>query len=149
MLQVAWERCLIDETKVSLYTVPSCKDEMEILQHHTILKFLLGNCTDFAGEEMPLQSKGSALGVLVDHTLKCHCELAGEGIEYSFGMCQEFLPPATINRQMKKSFRNTIKKCAINRENKQVLEKGKTVCASISCNALWAAADISSIEQFI
>jgi hypothetical protein len=55
MLQVAWEWGLIGETKMSLYIVPKCKDEMGIPQHHKSLKFLLGNSTDFVEEEMLLQ----------------------------------------------------------------------------------------------
>jgi hypothetical protein len=31
-----------------------------------------------------LQYYGRQMGVLVDWTPKCHCELAGEGIEYSW-----------------------------------------------------------------
>jgi hypothetical protein len=53
------------------------------LQHHSSLKYLLGNCTDFEEVESMLQSIGSALGVTIDWMPKCHCELAGEGIEYS------------------------------------------------------------------
>ena len=37
-----------------------------------------------------------------------------------------------------------VKKCSIIREKIQVVKKGKTVCASISCIALQAAADVSS-----
>jgi hypothetical protein len=70
-------------------------------------------------------------------------------------MHQEFLPPAAIERQKKKRKLQdhceimTIKKCTIDRESTKVLKKGKTVCAGVSCIALWAAADISSIKQFI
>ena len=114
MLQVAWERGLIDKAKVALYTVPGHKDEMVILQHHTSLKFLLGSCTDFAEEEMLLQSKGSALGVLVDHTPKCHCELAGEGIEYSWGCTKNFYRQQPLkDKRKKESFRNTARLCQL------------------------------------
>ncbi len=110
MLQVAWERGLIDETNVALYTVPGCKDEMGILQHHTSLKFLLGNCTDFVEEEMLLQSKGSALGVLVDRTPKCRCELAGEGIEYLWGCTKNFYRQQPLkDKRKKESFRITVR----------------------------------------
>jgi hypothetical protein len=35
-----------------------------------------------------LQTNGREMGMLVDRTPKCHCKLAGEGIEYScLGMC--------------------------------------------------------------
>jgi hypothetical protein len=85
MLQVAWERGLIDENNLSLHTVTGCKDELGIMQQHTSLKFLLGNCTNFEEEESLLQSKGRLLGAINDCMHQCHCELVGEGIEYSCG----------------------------------------------------------------
>jgi hypothetical protein len=41
------------------------------------------NCEDFKEEESLLQANRCEMGVLVDRTLKCHCELAGEGIKYN------------------------------------------------------------------
>jgi hypothetical protein len=35
-----------------------------------------------------LQSIGQILGVVVDRTPKCHCKIAGEGIEYSWGLAK-------------------------------------------------------------
>ena len=49
------------------------------------------NCLDFEEEETLLQSMGRGMGVLVDRTPKCHCEMAGEGIEYSCGCQKQFL----------------------------------------------------------
>jgi hypothetical protein len=39
---------------------------------------------DFIEEETLLQYHEKALGVIVDRTLKCHPEVAGEGIEYNW-----------------------------------------------------------------
>ena len=36
-------------------------------------------------EESMLQTMGRKIDILVDRKPKCHCELAGEGIEYSWG----------------------------------------------------------------
>jgi hypothetical protein len=47
------------------------------------LKFLPGNCNDFINEESILLYYACLMGVTVDHTPKCHCELAGKGIKYS------------------------------------------------------------------
>jgi hypothetical protein len=66
------------------------KDQFGIHQHHTSLKHLLGYCRDFQEEESLLQTMGQKLGVTVDHTPKCHCELAGEGIEYSWGCAKKY-----------------------------------------------------------
>ena len=49
----------------------------------------MSNCLDFTEEESLLQSMGQstgavvATGAVVDRP-KCHCEVAGEGIEYSW-----------------------------------------------------------------
>jgi hypothetical protein len=45
---------------------------------------LVANCSDVENEETMLQTKGQG-GELVDRTPKCHCGLAGKGIEYSWG----------------------------------------------------------------
>jgi hypothetical protein len=44
----------------------------------------MASCTDFEEEETLLQVMASKMGVLVDRSPKCHCEIAGEGIEYSW-----------------------------------------------------------------
>jgi len=46
---------------------------------------MLGNCSNFQNELSALQVLGKELGVVVDSTPKYHAELAGEGIEYSWG----------------------------------------------------------------
>ncbi len=48
------------------------------------LKYLLGNCEDFINEESMLQYYGRMMGITINRTPKCHCKLAGEGIEYSW-----------------------------------------------------------------
>ncbi len=45
----------------------------------------MANCLDFEKEESLLQVNGHEMEVLVDRTPKCHCELASEGIEYTWG----------------------------------------------------------------
>jgi hypothetical protein len=47
------------------------------------LKYLMANCTNFMEEESLLQSNGWKMGVIIDWAPKCHCELVGEGVEYS------------------------------------------------------------------
>jgi hypothetical protein len=46
----------------------------------------MASCLDFAEEMTALQHVGSELGVSVIITPKFHAELAGEGIEYSWGV---------------------------------------------------------------
>jgi hypothetical protein len=42
------------------------------------------SCTNFIEEESLLQSMGHQMGATIDRMPKCHPELAGEGIEYSW-----------------------------------------------------------------
>ena len=85
LLQVLWEHGFIDELRLETYTLNGKQDAFRFVQKDFSLKLLKGNCLDFEEEEILLQSMGREMGVLVDRTPKCHCELAGEGIEYSWG----------------------------------------------------------------
>ncbi len=58
---------------------------MGLIRTGTSLLELVANYSDFENEDTMLQTKGQEMGVLVDRTPKCHCELAGEGMEYSWG----------------------------------------------------------------
>ncbi len=76
------------------------------------LKHLLGSSRDFEEEESLLQAQGRSLSVTVDRTPKCHCELAGEGIEYSWGCAKNFYRQQPIREKRKKeNFRNTVRTC--------------------------------------
>jgi hypothetical protein len=46
---------------------------------------VLADGTNFLNEKICLLYLGEWLGVEVDHLTKCHPEIAGEGIEYSWG----------------------------------------------------------------
>jgi hypothetical protein len=39
--------------------------------------------SDFEGQETMLQLKATEMGIFIDQMPKCHCELAGEVIEYA------------------------------------------------------------------
>jgi hypothetical protein len=60
------------------------KDALGSTINETSLKYLLRNCNDFINKELMLQYYGRLMGVTVDQTPKCHSEMAGEGIEYSW-----------------------------------------------------------------
>jgi hypothetical protein len=49
---------------------------------------VLADCTDFLEEKTCLIYLGERLGIDVDRSTKCHPELAGEGIEYSWGQAK-------------------------------------------------------------
>ena len=92
LLQVLWERGFINTSKnvKSYYTINGTKNTFGIIQTDMSLKYLMAACTDFEEEETLLQSMGRKMGVLVDRMPKCHCELAGEGIKYSWGCSKNF-----------------------------------------------------------
>lgn len=70
----------------------------------------MSNCLDFEEEETLLQSRGREMGVLVDRTPKRHCELAGKGIEYSWGSCAKnfYRRVALWRKKGKENFRSVV-----------------------------------------
>jgi hypothetical protein len=88
MLQILWERGFIDpsiEDPEKHYTLDG-KDGDGAVDESRSLKYLIRHCYDFDHEQTMMQYIGEKLGVIVDRTPKCHCEMAGEGIEYSWGL---------------------------------------------------------------
>jgi hypothetical protein len=112
ILQVLWERGFIDEANINQYTMDGRKDAFGVHQPQTSLKHLLSSCTDFEEEESLLQSMGRRMGVLVDRTPKCHCELAGEGIEYSWGCSKNYYRSLPLKeKKTKELFKTSVRKC--------------------------------------
>jgi len=86
MEQTLWESGWIDAKRPRKdYSKLGTKDSMGLIRTGTSLLELVENYSDFENEDTMLQTKGQEMGVLVDRTPKCHCELVGEGIEYSWG----------------------------------------------------------------
>ena len=64
---------------------------------------------DFINELTLLQFHGNKLGVIVDRSPKCHPEIAGEGIEYLWGLSKVWYRKAPIARKRsKESFRTLV-----------------------------------------
>ena len=99
LLRILWERGFIDELRLENYMLNGKHDAFGFVQKDFSLKSLKGNCLDFEEEETLLQSMGKEMGVLVDRTPKCHCELAGEGIEYSWGCAKNFYCRVSLKRK--------------------------------------------------
>ena len=118
LLQVAWERGFIDPTisnPKNYYTIVGRKNALGILMPETSLKQILANCSDFEEEETMLQSMGRNMGVLVDQTPKCHPELAGEGIEYSWGCAKNRYHQLPIaEKKRKEKFVGSMRLCLSN-----------------------------------
>ena len=112
LLQVLWERGFIDVNHLSAYTIDGRKDAYGVVQKETSLKHLMTNCTDFEEEESLLQSMGRRMGILVDRTPKCHCEMAGEGVEYSWGCAKNAYRAKPIGEKRgKETYRNAVRTC--------------------------------------
>ena len=112
LLQILWERGWVDISRLGKYTIDGSKDGFGIKQLDTSLKFLMANCVDFEEEESLLQSMGTKMGVIIDRTPKCHCELAGEGIEYSWGCAKnEYRRKPLSSKRKKETWRQTVREC--------------------------------------
>jgi hypothetical protein len=126
LLQVLWERGWIDVSQLEKYTIDPAKDEDgNILPgaEDWSLKSLMASCLDFAEEMTALQHVGHKLGVLVIITPKFHAELAGEGIEYSWGIAKGVYRRKPLNaKRNKESFKELVRLCS----NRDVLST-KTV----------------------
>ncbi|KAI2501400.1 hypothetical protein MHU86_13067 [Fragilaria crotonensis] len=100
LLQVLWERGLIDCEAIDKYTVDGRKDIISgkvDLQYS--LRGIMSNCRDFKEEETALQHLGRQLGVTVMLTPKFHAELAGEGVEYSWAHAKAFYRRLPVSRK--------------------------------------------------
>jgi len=86
ILQILYERGLIAVSTYKSMKLDGRKDpETGDIVKGTLLHALLEKCDDFKHELSMLQILGQEIGVAVDATPKYHAELAGEGIEYSWG----------------------------------------------------------------
>jgi hypothetical protein len=67
---------------------------------------------DFIEEETLLQYHGKTLGVIVDRTPKCHPEVAGEGIAYSWGCLKgKYRCLPLSDKRKKDNFCKSIRMC--------------------------------------
>ena len=77
----------------------------------------MDNAPDFLNEVTLLQEKLGTLGVTVHRLPKCHAELAGEGIKYSWGFAKNMYRRLPIKqKRTKDKFRASVRQ-VINREN--------------------------------
>ena len=113
LLQVLWERGWIDESHLEKYTMDAATDgDGEVLEgaEDWSLKCLMASCLDFAEELTALQHVGRQLGVSVTITPKFHCELAGEGIEYSWGIAKGLYRRKPLSsKRNKEAFKRLVK----------------------------------------
>ncbi|KAI2492116.1 hypothetical protein MHU86_22452 [Fragilaria crotonensis] len=115
LLQVLWERGWIDEGQLERYTMdPTTDDDGEVLEgaEEWSLRVLMASCLDFAEEMTALQHVGKELGVSVIISPKFHAELAGEGIEYSWGVTKGLYRRKPLNsKRSKEAFKGLVLEC--------------------------------------
>jgi hypothetical protein len=113
LLQVLWERGLIEKECLDKYTLDGRKDSITgKVDLRYSLRHLLAECTDFKHEETALQYLGSQLGVMVLLTPKFHAELAGEGVEYSWAHAKAFYRRMPLSRKRgREKFKQLVKDC--------------------------------------
>jgi hypothetical protein len=113
LLQVLWERSWIDEAQRDKYTMDVATDgDGEVLEgaEDWSLKCLMTSCLDFAKEMTALQHVGSQLGVSVIITPKFHAELAGKGVEYSWGVAKGIYIRKPLNsKKSKDAFKRLVR----------------------------------------
>ena len=110
LLQVLWERGWIDTGNLDKYTIdPATDADGKVLEgaEQWSLRCLMARCLDFAEELTALQHVGKELGVSVIISPKFHAELAGEGIEHSWGVTKGIYrrKPLGSKRSNKEAFK--------------------------------------------
>ncbi|KAI2512933.1 hypothetical protein MHU86_1479 [Fragilaria crotonensis] len=109
MLQVLWERGLIDPSELDKYTVDGKKDTISgKIDLRYSLRHLIAECADFKDEETALQYLGSQLGITVLLTPKFHAELAGEGIEFCWGHAKAFYRRVPVSQKEDERISNNL-----------------------------------------
>jgi len=116
---------VFQETDIGPYYMPEPMRSLLQLRRMTWLKvgsenqrgsvkyyLSVDNCLDFLNEKTCLMYLGERLRAEVDRSTKCHPELAGEGIEYSWGRAKGIYRRAQLSKKKgKDNFRNLVADC--------------------------------------
>jgi uncharacterized protein (DUF2249 family) len=86
------------------------QDETGILLKEISLTYLMSNCQDFEEEESLLKTMGGEMGIIVDHMPKCHCEVAREEVEYTWGFAKNHYRTMRLqSKKGKENFKEAVK----------------------------------------
>ena len=112
MLQLLHERGFIDPTKnISFYTVKGKKDANGNTIQGSSLRTLVSNLPDFKKEMTLLQFRAQQLGVRIECSPKYHPEIAGEGIEYCWGLAKNAYRRFPLSeKRTREKFRMSVEK---------------------------------------
>ncbi len=133
LLQVLWERGWIDVNKLGLYSEKGRANQLDGDGHIKkefeayVLRTLMSNCQDFVEEKSAMQvllddlSSTGSLKIELPISPKYHCELAGEGIEYTWGMLKKYYRSLLLEmKNMKKKFKECVRQSALYIKQKNV-----------------------------
>ena len=123
LLQVLWEGRWIDENRLSEYTFKGKKvnEENGILPEHQrfALYSLTSDCADFKEEksamkvllgELSIKSVDNHQKIELFMSPKYHCELAGEGVEYTLWMMKNYFWSLSLEKKNTKAkFENLVR----------------------------------------
>jgi len=84
LLAAAYARGWVDKNNIKSYQAMKYDNEGNLVKEFS-LQYLLGQCADFQNEVSQLEFVCEQLGATALITPKYHAELAGEGIEYTWG----------------------------------------------------------------
>jgi hypothetical protein len=130
-----------DNNAMKKYITTGRKHEFGNLLPNTSLKHIISSCTDFEEELTMLQTMGQSMGVMIDRTPKCHCEIAGEGIEYSWALAKNHFHQILLeeNRGKEKflaSVRECISRASVTKERVSKLKNNEVLLRFASCHHL-------------
>ena len=114
LLQVLWERGLIDANNLKRYGVlTGKKDDLGTVDHNTSLQHIMGMCFDFLNEEGMMQHIAKEIGVVGLLMSKCHAELAGKGVEYYLWACAKgaYRNMTLCQKKGKDNFKASVRHC--------------------------------------
>lgn len=104
--QILFERKLLNLNDIKNYTKDGHKDgDGNLLDDKYSMKNILGACTNFVNEMTSLQRVGHEIGkkhgydITIDRTPKCHPEVAGEGIEYTWAQSKLYIRNLPIKKR--------------------------------------------------
>jgi hypothetical protein len=103
MYEILWERGFIDPN-VPKYTIDGVVDPATgRIDPKTSLKHLIQQLPDFENEKSLLHYHGEKLGCIVFNSPKCTPEVAGEGVEYDWGVSKLWYRTQDIALKKKRS----------------------------------------------
>jgi len=89
MKQIAWERGLHKPEGEGKMHGDAIPEDDEGTDRSLSFKYVLSNCWDFAHEKTALQEYVESRGHILRMCVKGHPELAGAGVEYSWGKAKQ------------------------------------------------------------